>query len=194
MGQFITIKSAVSNTFFIGLITLLLSISKGDNNKLWDANSKLTWSDFKDTTLNNSRRAALTASGIILNADPVDASHYTAEVYCIMDRNKSWVDVNRKSDYILSHEQYHFNITEYWCRKIKKDIAATHFTAKNIREKLESIRREDFKNAHEMEIQYDDETKHSLVKDQQQKWEKRIDALLKETEKYAGPTITISLK
>ena len=191
---FLTFKSAIRYTFVVGVIALLLSVSKGDNTIRLDVNNKLTWSDFKDTTLTNSRRAALTASGIILNADVVDNNHYTAEVYSIMDRNKSWVDVNRKSDYILSHEQYHFNITEYWCRKIKKDIAATHFTAKNIREKLQSIRREDFKNAHEMEAQYDDETNHSLVKEQQQKWEKRIDGLLKETEKYAGSTITISLK
>ena len=187
-------KGLVRKTMFISLVALLLANNKGENVKMWDPSNPLTWQDFKDTSLANSRRAALTASGIVLDADPTDPTHYTATVYSLMDRNKSWVDVKRKSDYILSHEQYHFDITEYWSRRIKKDISNTHFTTKNFREKIGDIRRQNFKSAHEMEVQYDDETQHSLVKEQQQKWEKRIDGLLKDTEKYADPKIAITLK
>ena len=66
-------------------------------------------------------------------------------VYSAMDRDHSWVDSTKKSAYLLSHEQYHFNITEYWVRKMRKDMLTTKFTTKNFKEKMAEIQRDDNK-------------------------------------------------
>jgi uncharacterized protein Usg len=173
---------------------LLLSNADGDNAKLWSTTNKLTWRDFRDTIITNSDRVALTYSGIRLSYQQTAPNSASISVYSVMEHNKSWVDTLKKSDYILSHEQYHFNITEYWCRKIKKDLAAARFTSKNLKEKVESIRKEDFTLMFEMQNQYDTETKHSEIEPQQKKWERKIDDLLKSVEYYSAESMTVTLK
>lgn len=40
-----------------------------------------------------------------------DKGTMNVEVFCFMDPDKSWVRPDKKSDYILNHEQRHFDIT-----------------------------------------------------------------------------------
>jgi hypothetical protein len=46
----------------------------------------------------------------------------------------------------------------------------------------------------DMQEQYDHETNHSEIIEQQKKWEKKIDDLLKSMEAYSGKSFTVNLK
>ena len=48
----------LGNSVFFCLLLMLLSVSGGENIKLWDANNKLSWGDFRDTIIRNGHRAA----------------------------------------------------------------------------------------------------------------------------------------
>ena len=187
-------KVIICNSILICFSALLLSNNGGDNLKLWSADTKLTWKDFRDTVFSHSHRAAWTFSGFKLVTTSSTANAITLNVYSQMNCDKSWVDTTKKSDRLLSHEQYHFNVTEYWCRKLKKDLSSAKFTTKNFNEKLQSISKEDNSKLHDMQEEYDKDTNHSMIADQQTKWEKRIDELLKSTEKYADANLTLAIK
>jgi FtsZ-binding cell division protein ZapB len=194
MHGYKNIKTAFGFSIMLCFAALLLSNTDGDNFKRWDINHKLGWSEFIVKAMGHSDRAALTNSGIRLSMNQTSQSTVAIEVYSIMDKSKSWVDGNKKSDYTLSHEQYHFNITEYWSRKLKKDISAGRFTTRNIKEKIAAIRKEDFMLMNDMQTEYDKDSKHSEIESEQRKWQKKVDALLKSVEDYSADAITVSLK
>jgi hypothetical protein len=183
---------------FCGLIlafSLILSHNNADlgKYKLWDPNNKLVWSDFKDTLVTNSHRAAATNSGIKSDFTQTDQNSLTVNAFSAMFAVGSWVDSTRKTDHVLLHEQYHFNITEYWCRKLKKDLATAHLTTKNFKDKIQSIQKQNMMDSHEMQVEYDKETNHSEIFDEQARWEKKVDELLKSVEEYAPTSVQIKL-
>jgi len=164
--------------------------------KDWDTGNPLTWKDFKDTTVANTPYLAVTGTTMRYAMNYTDANHVAVDISCFMDYSKSWVLVTaEKTDYLLGHEQYHFNIAEYWARKFRKEISTTRFDSKNVREKLRTIYREMFEQDHAMQTQYDAETHHSKLKDQQKLWQDKIDKLLASVKNYAdtGP-VTLTLK
>ena len=59
---------------------------------------------------------------------------------------------------------------------------------------IESIRKEDFAQLHDMQDDYDRETNHSQIAEAQKIWEKKIDDLLKSLDQYSANTITVDLK
>ena len=187
-------RQLLSYSLIISFVILMLSAADGRHTIQWDENTKLTWANFKDTIITGSHRAAETYSGFKMDFSQSSQNSGTITVYSEMDPARSWVDSTKKNDYLLSHEQYHFNITEYWTRKLRQDIRATRFTTKNLKETLTELRKETLRQSREMQKEYDAATKHSLVKEEQKKWEKRIDELLKETEKYTDISINISIK
>jgi Bacterial protein of unknown function (DUF922) len=188
------IKIHAALILMLGVASVMMSWTDPTNLTVWDPNTKLTWKDFRDTIITDSHRAALTTAGVRLSLSQTQADKVSIEAYCVMDHDRSWVDINKQSDNLLSHEQYHFNISEYWCRKLKKELSATKLTNKNLKEKIRSIQQENFAQCKEMENQYDEETNHSLIEPEQRKWEKKVDALLKSLDEYAGPSLTLAVR
>ncbi|MBS1684558.1 MAG: hypothetical protein JSS76_07390 [Bacteroidetes bacterium] len=176
-----------------GVALLLIAAGDGSNLKLWDPANKLTWADYRDTALTGSKiRAAMTNSGIVFSVRQQDED-VIVTCYAQMDRDKSFVDTAKKLPRILQHEQYHFNITEYWSRKLKKDIATGHFTVKNFKQKAIDLQQDANTKCKEMQVEYDTETKHSILKDEQKKWEQKVDELLKKTEQYGDKKVALTL-
>lgn len=190
MTRFISLKTSI----LLFTSALLIAAADGSNIKTWDPANKLDWSDFRDTAFAGSKiRAAITNSGIVFTVKQQDED-ILVTCYSQMDRDRSYVDTAKKIPRILLHEQYHFNITEYWSRKLKKDIATGHFTVKNFKQKAIDLQLEANTKCKEMQIEYDTDTKHSILKDEQQKWQQKIDDLLKKTEQYADKTVALTLQ
>ena len=189
-----TAKHITFYSILICFSVFLLSNAKGTNLKPWSPSDKLTWADYRDTTILKAHKAASTSSGIGVDYKSSEPKILDLKISCAMDRDKSWVDPARKNDYILSHEQYHFNISEYWCRKLRKEISTSHFSSKNFRDKIEDIRKDNWAKCTAMQQEYDLDTKHSVVKAEQKQWEAKIDQLLKSMEDYDSPAVTVDLK
>lgn len=189
-----SVKISLGLPLLIILAIITLSDSSGDSFKRWNEHDKLKWADFREVSMDNSDRAALTNAGIRLSFTQSNQTSVDVHVYSVMDRSKSWVDRNKKSDYILAHEQCHFDITEYWCRKLKADLATASYTSQNLKAKIAAIRTEDFRLMADMQNDYDRETKHSEIESEQKKWEKKVAYLLKTVEDYSAESMSVRLK
>ena len=86
-------------------------------------------------------------------------------------------------DYILAHEQLHFDITELHVRKLKKQISTLKVT-KNIGSILDRLLQNINNELSKMQNQYDSESKNSIDKDAQYKWEVFIAKELKAYQNY----------
>ena len=139
----------------------------------WNENRPLNWSDFEDKPISNSSAAALTASGITfsysIEKEEDEIVDFRTEVTCLFYPEKSWVKLNLANDYILKHEQLHFNITELHARKFRKAISELKVSSK-LKNKLNNLYDTINKASSEMQKRYDAETNHSINKEEQEKW------------------------
>jgi hypothetical protein len=79
---------------------------------------------------------------------------------------------------LLTHELYHFQITEYIVRQLRKKFSEVNqIDANNLLEEYKA--KED-----SLQLQYDTETYHSYLIGKQLAWQIKIDSLLNTLEKY----------
>ena len=167
----------------VGLTVLLCtSISESKDIIYWSEDQPLTWEDFAGKPIDNHHDfSALTSSGIV---------HYKGckngkiiyKVRAYFERNESWVKTEGRTDYHLSHEQIHFDITELYARKLRKELASRNFVCGQ-EEQFETFISNFQENWGVEQQNYDIHTKHSLEHDHQKSWYHRIKmelSLLKE--------------
>lgn len=142
---------------------------------LWQKNKPLHWNDFKG----NPEASGYSAS-IYSTIELIKLENGGYKICAVMNTKTSWH--KQKPNECLPHEQYHFNITELFARKLRKQV----------KEKNLEINSLDFRKAFanilvalnkEQKI-YDEETNHSIIKSKQIEWQKIIDEQLKELEIY----------
>jgi hypothetical protein len=170
--------------FFQFLVIAFPIFSLSDKSFIdWNTNHKLVWDDFKAAPDMNSRNAALTTSAIQFNFT-YDGHNLNYTITCQFDKNKSWGKV--KTDYILSHEQGHFDITEIFARKLNKSLK--EYTVGNIKSLSKDLNKIYQNTMHELnhyQDVYDSETNFSINKEQQAEWLEKISKELKSLHEYA---------
>jgi hypothetical protein len=150
----------------------------------WKADYKLMWDDFKAPPDKNSPNAAETSTAIKFDFS-YDGSNLKYHITCQFDKNKSWGRV--KIDYILSHEQGHFDIAEIFARKLNKSLKEyTVGNVGNLNKEVNKIYDNTMHQLHNMQVAYDTETNFSINKARQEEWLKKISSELKDLEAYAN--------
>ncbi len=167
--------------FFL-VIVILLPAQKKTNLIDWEAGRKLTWNDFEAKAQGNSDNVALTSTHINFKFG-YGSSGFTYSITCQFDKSRSWVKI--KSNYILGHEQGHFDIAELHARKLKKALSSYEFKQATASADINKIYEELMKQHEEMQNLYDQQTDHSRKTDQQEAWLKKIIAALNEMKAYA---------
>ena len=76
---------------------------------------KLSVQDFKMNPPKSSAWAGLTTSTISMNTAIDETGKFSFDVHAFFNPSQSWLRL--KNDYILNHEQKHFDITEYFARQ-----------------------------------------------------------------------------
>lgn len=89
---------------------------------------------------------------------------------------------------LLSHEKYHIKITELFTRKAKEKLSKLNTFDED---KIEGIIDNSRKEEREYQIQYDYNTFHSYVLSEQTRYEKEVDSLLTNLNKFKKPKIKI---
>lgn len=148
----------------------------------WSENRKLSWEDFKGTAPNVSSKVWFSAGSdcnILLESNTfglfkkpkffTQAKFYTFS---------SWVNGSKKSDSLLVHEQYHFNIAEVYRRKLQKLLDKSNFSFSKAENDAKRIMRQISKQYHNEQAVYDEETKHGVNREKQREWERRIDSII----------------
>lgn len=149
----------------------------------WSADRPLRWDDYKAKPDPASDAAATTASYLVFSYN-IRNNEFTYIIESKFSKTKSWG--LHKTDYILSHEQGHFNISEIFARKLKKKIIEYQFNSRTYQKDLAKIYKAITDEKEKMQRDYDQETNHSINKTKQAEWLKKINSLLDDYAAYAG--------
>ena len=113
--------------FFIGFISLMSFSFVKDEFILWQENKKLKIQDFKaenkDTVKVNQQQFLGAISAIRIEYSSFQRNKNSVPDFSIktyFDPNESWMLL--KNDYVLQHEQIHFDLTELYARKMRKSV------------------------------------------------------------------------
>ena len=113
--------------FFVGFITLMSFTFLKDEFILWQENKKLKIQDFKaenkDTIKVNRQQFLGAISAIRIEYSSFQRNKNSVPDFSIktyFDPNESWMLL--KNDYVLQHEQIHFDLTELYARKMRKSV------------------------------------------------------------------------
>ena len=164
-------------------IPVFLSAQKESDLIAWNESKRLVWDDFKATPLKNSDAVALTATHLGFSYNMKNGKIFFT-IECGFEKDKSWGLV--KNDWILKHEQGHFDIAEIFARKLYKEVSEYQFNRNTFQQDLDKIYNTVIAEKETLQQQYDDETHNSINKPVQEEWLKKISGLLIEFKSWAG--------
>jgi hypothetical protein len=159
--------------------------NKEENSEVipWAARRTLLWEDFKSEPRRNTDAVASTSTSLGLSYQ-LNRGELTYEITCTFSKLKSWGLV--KNDYILAHEQGHFDITELYARKLNKALQTYQFNRKTYREDISRIYQGVVNEKEAMQQAYDGQTDHSRKRRIQKEWLEQIEQMLTDSAPYAN--------
>lgn len=146
----------------------------------------LSWDDFQGVARPFSAYAAAITSYIYLDYDSINEKYMA---YSAQNNQKSCVKSKLYyPEYVLNHEQYHFNISEVHARMLNKQLDSI-----GDQDPFELLGSHRF-DLSRMQSRFDDDTDHGSRRDIERLWEYRIDSMLQHhqhdstftTEYYSG--------
>ncbi len=169
---------------FLLLSLPVISFAQESDEELieWRTSGRLTWTDYKGKPDPASDAAASTTTYLGIEYDIRDNS-FTYKIQCRFSRTKSWG--LSKTEYILKHEQGHFDIAEIFARELNKKMTEYKFDKVAYRTDLRKIYEKVTREKSDFQDQYDVETDHSRKKEQQEEWLKKIDKKLEDLKKFS---------
>jgi predicted secreted Zn-dependent protease len=167
--------------YLLILIPLLGVINIDENLIEWSSSRKLTWQDFKGKPNPLSDNAALTNSTITADFGYSNKG-LKHTIKCVFNKSLSWGRI--KNDYILNHEQGHFDLAEIHARLLHKALLAYTFNSKKVGEDVNRIYNDVMKEHVSAQSLYDSETNHSIDTARQMQWDKKIASQLEGLEKF----------
>ncbi|WP_179345245.1 DUF922 domain-containing protein [Winogradskyella ursingii] len=151
----------------------------------WSLDRKLTWDDFKGqpdlATYPNA--LALTNSGFGYESGVSMFKEGKVFVQSVFNTNYSWVIPEGRNEYVLRHEQIHFDITEIYSRKLRKELYDANATSSDIL-KTKQIFDRIFNEMELRQLRYDQETQRGDKKETQEHWEAVVELELAKYELY----------
>lgn len=133
----------------------------------------LSWKDFRGNPDAASKASAVTASGFGYKADYRNTGSKTninISVYCYFNRNNSWVKPGRTTDYILNHEQQHFDISFIAASIFVEKLKAATITRSNYSVVLPNLYKECCTIMNKLQDEYDGQTKNGQIREEQERW------------------------
>lgn len=156
--------------------------------------SKLSWSDFQGQPEYYGSNAALTSYQIGFTYNYEGGNEIEFIVKCQFIKSGSWVKRVAKTDYILNHEQKHFDLAEVYARKLRKTLNLTDFRGKKLREVdriIDQLYDENWKGLTAEQDQYDREAEHGIDKVDQKRWDGIIQTKLDKLSAYTSPRVRV---
>ena len=172
----------MAHKLLLVLLSMLLLKGEDDNLIDWTSTRKLTWIDFKGKPDPTSSNAALTSSSINVEFG-YNRSGLIHSIKCRFNKSLSWVRI--KNNYILNHEQGHFDIAEWHARVLHRALNEYEFNAKTVGKDINQIYDRVMKEHVHNQQQYDEQTNHSLDTTMQRQWDLKIAGMLKDNEAFA---------
>jgi hypothetical protein len=163
----------------IGSVALSLGfVNSEDNPIIYSSENKLQWANFKSPVPDTAEFSAVTIANFSITTQ-VNHVRKTGnvEIIAFMEPDKSYVKIGKQTDYLLNHEQRHFDIAELHARKLRKEIASFKYSS-SVEDSIIRVYHEVHSEYRQFQLSYDEETEHSGNKNKQHEWDMRIDSLL----------------
>lgn len=173
------------NFFFLSFLLFPAGILTQDMNEElldWSASRKLTWADYQARPDPDSDAAASTTTYLSIEYN-ISNTSFSFKIESRFSKTRSWG--LHKTDYILSHEQGHFDIAEIFARKLHKEMSEYTFNKKTYQKDLKKIYDTVTEEKTEMQNNYDRETNHSINKREQAEWLRKIKEMVEEYKNYS---------
>ncbi|MBL7717563.1 MAG: hypothetical protein JNL72_01900 [Flavipsychrobacter sp.] len=166
-------------------ISVTISVDNKPDNGLvaYSRKRPLTYNDFQGRASRHSDFAAATSSGISLATSSVTEKKHTElkiKVGAFFHKNESWFRDDARHDYVLEHEQLHFDITALIACELIEALGKFDFDPDTYDKKMGELHGyfEEMKN--QLQAEYDEATNHGLDTAQQEEWKNKIRAQLAE--------------
>ncbi|KFE98967.1 DUF922 domain-containing protein [Chryseobacterium luteum] len=156
---------------WISLCFFLLANALFGQKIIWQEDRKLVWDNFKSPVnrKNSPDVAAYTHCGweysVVKSTNP--KSPVKIEIKAIFNEDRSWKDVKKISDYILLHEQKHFDIAELFVRKFRKEIEEKIKTSGDYNKNFKAVYNKISNDYKKFQMSYDRITEHGMNKEKQ---------------------------
>ncbi len=146
----------------------------------WSPKRPLTWEDFKAVPDAKNPHHALTAANLAVNTKWTE-DNLRFQVYCVFLPTESW-SKNKVSAKLLHHEQLHFDLTEVFARRLRKELAQLHGSSQKEKARIAvSSVFDDWKAAQHA---FDNACEHGLNAAQEHLWALYISQRLQALEAY----------
>lgn len=111
-------------------------------------------------------------------------------VQAVFQKSKS--NIIQNSDYVLKHEQLHFDICELYARKLRKMMLDKDFTkVKNIQNEIQNMYNKVNNEFVRYEEKYDNDTNHGENPAKQKVWEDDVAGQMKDLDQYSSATVNV---
>jgi len=184
--------------FFITGVALLLIVALFDVNYLTNK-APVPFSQWKTISFydfNGLKRPGYTINGVTEFAyiETNRKIEYTGNgiirITAYFYPSRSYVfDEHIRNPDLLKHEIYHFYITEYFTRLLRREIKAFNGTV--TRHIINGLNKKYIRFEDEMQKLYDEETYHSYIMQFQKKWEKSLDDELLSLYDFSNPDVSL---
>jgi hypothetical protein len=149
----------------------------------WVNERKLNWDDYHCPPVTNTDAVASTSTALGIAYQVVNGK-LVYHITCGFSKIKSWGLL--KTDYILAHEQAHFDITEIYARKLYEALQNYEFNRKSYKNDINAIYQDIVKQKEDLQELYDGETDHSRNHKKQYQWLDKVGKMLQDSEAYSN--------
>ena len=153
-----------------------LPISDGDT-LYYHSERPLVWKDFLGAPSVLSRWAAqiFTSFGFEARSSVSNrVLELRVKTKVWMDKTISWVRQDSKNDYVLDHEQLHFDITRLVSERFRRHLKTMAISSEDFSSEIQYQYIEYYRKHTELQQRYDEETAHGINKPQQAEWAKKV--------------------
>lgn len=161
---------------------------------IWSESDKISWNDFKGKPP-QSQHEAITSSTIYSKYEVSSSAKIAINIRACFILKESWKKVKNPSEYLLNHEQKHFDITEIYARRLRKTLTDTIFKNETLaRREIPKIMRDNDKSLTVFQSLYDKETNHSINQKIQDFWNAKIERELTVLQDYKNSIVIVNIK
>lgn len=169
------IKLLLISLCFLGITPNVKYVHKNSTHKVvyYTKDKKLTWDDF--TVINNTSKLDVSESVTQIDIDINYENDVVSEVLisCLLLKDESWVLKKQMNNYILNHEQRHFDIAYIYSIRLIKSLNGISSESE-----INNIYDNCIKGMTLCQEQYDNETNHSINVEKQKEWDNKINSWL----------------
>ena len=152
----------------------------------YDTARHLIWADFTGEPNETGNVGAITSSGFGYKAgmrSVEDKAYLNINVHCFFIKSRSWAKANKKTPYVLNHEQHHFDIAYLSGGMFVQKLSESKLTMDNYRKLIKQIYSDTYSFMYKLQDQYDTETKNGQLEDKQAVWDKKLRLLIQDVSK-----------